>query len=135
MDPRPVTCTPGTPRAIQIIKGGAAIAFKPCDTLSHNSGDVANVYCGRCHRHVLGDLHHQFWLHRDSLPMWTIFERQRDFPDVYVARLFLAIPSVIATACFISHENIEALRAMMPPGAARLMRSPGDEPQIVETWL
>jgi hypothetical protein len=31
--------------------------------------------------------------------------------------------------------SLDELRAMLPPGLRRLPREPGDEEQIVETWI
>lgn len=39
-----------------VIEDGAAIRFSPCGITSHNQNDVANRYCGACHRFIGAEL-------------------------------------------------------------------------------
>lgn len=69
------------------------------------------------------------------LPMWTIYKHPTDFPKQYVARMFLALPHVMATAYCIVDDTLDGLRQRMPAGTTCIQRQHGDEPQIVEVWL
>lgn len=70
-----------------------------------------------------------------GLPIWTIYERPADYPDLFVARLFIGgKPS--AKALF--GRTLDEVRAVLThtyPGLFCIPRDPRDEPQIVETWL
>ena len=73
-----------------------------------------------------------------DLPMITIYERPDEFPDEYVARLWLMRRGVAEpgmTGLLLRSASLDALREMLPPGLHRLPREPGDEEAIVETWL
>ncbi|OYW56836.1 MAG: hypothetical protein B7Y80_01765 [Hyphomicrobium sp. 32-62-53] len=72
---------------------------------------------------------------RQALPMWTLYERPLDYPGHYVARMFVTIPSPVATQFAIVADTLEELRQALPAGLLRLDRQPADEPQIVETWF
>lgn len=67
--------------------------------------------------------------------MWTVYERPSDFPERYVARLFvLDKPTdrvMFAATLAEIREKIEAAH----PGLICLPRQASDEPQIVEVWL
>jgi hypothetical protein len=72
---------------------------------------------------------------RAALPMWTVYRQPRDYPENYVARLFVTIPSPVATHVAIVADTLEELRKALPAGLLRLERQPADEPQIVEVWI
>ena len=77
-------------------------------------------------------------IERGELPMITIYERPDEFPDEYVARLWLMRRGVAEpgmTGHLLRSASLDALREMLPPGLHRLPREPGDEEAIVETWL
>ena len=70
--------------------------------------------------------------------MWVITDHPTDFPDHYVARLWAVMaggklsPTTIALVC----PDLDQLRGEMESrGLVCLTRNPGDEPQIIETWL
>lgn len=72
------------------------------------------------------------------LEMWTVYKHPRDFPNGYLARLWIAAGdgSLIATVRTITANELAPIRrALAQKGLYCLHRSPGDEPQIVETWL
>lgn len=73
---------------------------------------------------------------RGVLSMWTVYDKPADHPQGYVVRRFdCTAEGPIATADAYSGE-LEAIRnALWEAGLVRLDRNPGDEPQIVETWL
>jgi hypothetical protein len=73
----------------------------------------------------------------DDLPMWAIYRRPRDYPDGYVARLWLIrrrteVP--LPTNVIVTAPTLAGVRAKLPPGLVCLPRQPGDDPKIVETW-
>lgn len=65
--------------------------------------------------------------------MWTIFDHPADYPDGYVARLFvLGKP----TENVIRTRQLDPLRgAMLDMGLVKLARMPEDHPHIVEVWM
>lgn len=72
----------------------------------------------------------------DVLPIWTIYDNPSDYPGKYVLRRSVAARGFVITdpVCYVS-DTLDAARKMLPPGLFRLDRQPGDEVQIVETWL
>jgi hypothetical protein len=73
-----------------------------------------------------------------SLAMWTVYDNPRDYPGKYVARRFdVGASGPKPSASIIVMDDLEKLRDVLQfeMGLVKLMRSPGDEPQIVETWL
>jgi hypothetical protein len=73
--------------------------------------------------------------HRDRVPMWVITERPSDYPQGYVARLHLTLPTNIATSIAIKRPSIADVRAHLPDGLVKISPSPGDDPCIVEIWI
>lgn len=72
---------------------------------------------------------------RDRLPTWTVYRSPLDYPDNWVARMFLTLPEPQPTFYAVIGDSLEEVRRALPLGLWRIDRSPGDEPQIVETWL
>lgn len=73
---------------------------------------------------------------RGHLPMWTIYEKPKDFPDSYVARMFEVAKEPVATHHTIRSDQLEPLRAAFAQaGLVCMARSPEDDPKIVEVWL
>jgi hypothetical protein len=72
----------------------------------------------------------------DDLPMWTVFERPDDYPDGFIARLFLVRHSVVrATTTVVFGDTLDDVRAQLPPDLYNLGRQAGDKPSVVETWI
>jgi hypothetical protein len=70
------------------------------------------------------------------LPLWTVYSPHTlEYPGVWVARMHLVLPRPRPTRFVFSHDTLEELRELLPPGLTRLDRDPGDPPQIVEVWL
>jgi hypothetical protein len=71
--------------------------------------------------------------------MWTVYSHPSDFPDDYVAREFLirAGQDPQPTDSVIICASLDLLRHTMlvDMRLTVITRSPGDEPQIVESWL
>jgi hypothetical protein len=74
---------------------------------------------------------------RGALPLWTIYERPLDHPDGFLARRFesSAKDGAVATMDTVKGELEEIRQIFWKAGLMKLSRSPGDEPQIVETWV
>lgn len=72
-----------------------------------------------------------------ELHMWTVYDHPADFPDCFVARLYVvgSGPNFGATNRIVTGETLDAVRAQLPPGLYNAGRQPGDDPKIVETWL
>ena len=72
----------------------------------------------------------------DALQLWTIYDHPRDYPDVFVARMFLVdAKGWFATDKVVTAESLEHLRLKLPPGLYRLRRHADDDAKIVEVWL
>ena len=75
------------------------------------------------------------WQLRGRLPMWVVYDHPADYPDCFVARLWVSLHEPEATRHAITAPTLDALRALLPEGLTRLGRAFGDDPVIVETWL
>lgn len=73
--------------------------------------------------HVAGDL-----------LVWTIYEKPKDFPGVFVARPYSSRAGAPCDFVMVA-ATLEAVRDLLPPGLCRMPRQPGDDPVIVETWI
>jgi hypothetical protein len=75
----------------------------------------------------------------DTLWIYTIYDRPRDYPDRVVVRPWVVVPgSLEAVPLKIcrTYETVEQAReACRRFGLYKLDRQPGDDPCIVETWL
>lgn len=69
-----------------------------------------------------------------TLPMWTVYDHPKDYPDKIVARLWEGALN-LPTNAVILFDSLEAVRALFEPRYARLTRSPGDDAKIMETYL
>ena len=73
------------------------------------------------------------------LPMWTVYDRPKDHPDLIIARLWRTLPAPEATNFAMSvpaDYGVGPVRGILAEaGFVMLDRHPGDEPQIVETWM
>lgn len=72
---------------------------------------------------------------RDRLPMWTIYRNPVDYPDKYVARMFVTLPKGTPTNLVIVADSLDAVRAELPAGLVCIKRDEDDPLQIVETWI
>lgn len=67
-------------------------------------------------------------------PMWTIYEKPRDFPDKWCVRVWWGeVSEPTGHAC----DSLELARLVVEKqgGCFRIPRSPDDDPVIVESWL
>jgi hypothetical protein len=78
------------------------------------------------------------WLyeHREDLPMFTITDHPADFPDYYVARLHLALPTPTAHPFAFLDPELEPLQIIVEAlGLTNIGRQPEDDPAIIEVWI
>lgn len=70
------------------------------------------------------------------MPIWVIYDHPRDFPDKWVVRRQWVEQGVIHfdKQAFLV-DTLEEARECIPPGLVRFLRSPDDDPVIVESWL
>lgn len=118
-----------------------------CKAESHHPMDIDYGYCPRCKkfaddmvaataRTVVGinANAHQ----RNVLNVWTIFDHPRDYPDGYIARCFetgAGMTEPVPTNYTITGD-LPLIRATLDyAGLVRMMRSEGDDKNIVESWL
>ncbi len=66
------------------------------------------------------------------LEMFVIYDHPEDFPGHFVVRRWLLDKP---TGDFALALTLEEARAEVPPGLCRLLRAPGDDRVIVETWV
>jgi hypothetical protein len=71
----------------------------------------------------------------ECLPMFTIYDRPSDYPDGFIARMFLTGRLDIATLITVTGSLEDIQDKMMEVGLSKLTRSEGDDPKIVEVWL
>jgi hypothetical protein len=72
------------------------------------------------------------------MSVWTVYYDPRDYPGKYVVRRHDIFRSRTGSYPSDEHyvaDSLEAVRERVPFGMACLMRSEGDEPQIVECWI
>ena len=76
-------------------------------------------------------------LDRATLALWTVYDRPKDYPSNFVARLSLVgTDGVQLTEHLLVSTDLAAIRAeLMARGLSCLTRHPDDEPHIVEVWL
>jgi hypothetical protein len=74
---------------------------------------------------------------RGALPIWTVYHRPADHPDGFLARLHeVDKGQIIATHKTIAKPELTPIRrAFLKAGLMKLERDPGDEPQILESWV
>lgn len=82
----------------------------------------------------------------EMLTQWVIYDNPRDFPGMFVAREWLigpvadrggavaVRPSEVTPYVDPYLENCRRFIQTVAPGSFCLMRSPEDDPTIVETW-
>lgn len=73
---------------------------------------------------------------RQRLPTFVIYDHPTDWPDFFVARLWISTPEPQATELTIMDRKVERIRATLETlGLTRLPRQPEDDPKILETWI
>lgn len=76
-------------------------------------------------------------IHANDLPMWTIYDHPLDYPDHFVARMYLIRRGqVLPTNLVKIAKDVDGLRGSLEAGGLTpLARQPDDDPAIVETWV
>jgi hypothetical protein len=75
---------------------------------------------------------------RGELAMWTVYDHPQDFPDRFVARLFVVGKGgeMITTPELVVTYELEVLREIFRDAFLTcLARAEQDDPVIMETWL
>ena len=75
---------------------------------------------------------------RQPLDMWVIYDHPTDFPDVFVARRWEVLREERPTDDILKHADLAMLRYVIAREkgcTVHLMRSPEDDPKIVEVWM
>jgi hypothetical protein len=76
-------------------------------------------------------------LQAKTLEIWTIFRDAPGLPQSYYVRRFqISLGEIVPDAEFTAvTSSLEAARDAVPDGKTLLLRSPEDDPFIVESWL
>jgi hypothetical protein len=76
------------------------------------------------------------WRLQCRLPMWVVFGPSTiEYPDQWVARMHVALPEPKVTRFVMTHDSLDELRSILPPGLICLPRYRDDPPHLVEVWL
>jgi hypothetical protein len=67
-----------------------------------------------------------------DLPIWTVYEKPADFPDQFVARMWV---NDRPTGHIVHANSLAEVRGLIPEVLFRMSRSVGDDPTIVESWV
>lgn len=99
------------------------------DDVAHREGSIPLLTCNcpRCWLLSARDAHPR------KLPIFTVYSRPKDAPDSVIVRLWLNDGSTAGAWQFLDVDD--AHRALERLGLYWMPRQPGDEPQIVGTWL
>lgn len=72
---------------------------------------------------------------REHLPMFVVYDHPQDFPEHYVAALWLTTPHT-RVRYVLRSSTLDRLRHVLEVfGLVHLHRNDGDDPVILETWL
>lgn len=72
----------------------------------------------------------------EQLPHFVIYDHPSDWPDFYVARLWMTRPAPIPSTVTILETDLDRLRTTMEAlGLVHLSRCPADDAVILETWI
>ena len=71
------------------------------------------------------------------LGVWAVYDHPKDFPDVFIARLWLVTgDGSTATTMRLESPTVEPIREKLAhEGRVKMDRSKFDDPCIVEIWL
>lgn len=72
---------------------------------------------------------------RGHLPVWVVYDHPNDYPEGFVARMHVVIPSEGPTMMKVEADTLKGVREQLPPGLTRIPRDPNDDPKIVECWI
>lgn len=67
---------------------------------------------------------------------FVVYDHPSDWPDFYVARMFITDRTPMAQRELILHRELEPLQDYLAHmGLVKLMPDPTDDPTILEIWL
>ena len=74
---------------------------------------------------------------RGAVAVWTVYERPKDYPIGWVARMFeITRAGPKPTGCVIKCAALQPIQEKLArAGLVKLPRSVEDEPQVVESWI
>ena len=73
---------------------------------------------------------------RGALPVWTIFDRPKDYPRGFIARRSESGKGGIVVTDEVVVGSLEEIRALFErAGLYKLVRDASDDPKIVEKWI
>lgn len=122
-----------------LLDGGKAIRCDRCNKVSHNANDVAERYCGYCHKWHDGRLS-EVGEQRLYAPIWTIYDHPSDYPDCFVARAYpIGSLEPDPNEPALTAATVEELRKKVQARARFVLdclpRDHDDDPCVVESWL
>jgi hypothetical protein len=83
--------------------------------------------------HYFARLHDRL---RERLPMWVVYHPHTiEYPGKWVARMHVGLPKPVVTRFVMTHDTLDALRDLLPPGLTNIGREEGDVPEIIEVWI
>lgn len=71
----------------------------------------------------------------DALPIWLVTKRPDDYPQHFVARLFVIPDARDGSQFVLIGATLDEVRAQLPPTLTCMPRHPSDAPVIVESWF
>jgi hypothetical protein len=73
----------------------------------------------------------------ESLSIWTIYDKPKDYPEIFIARRFeIQAGEAVATTDIIRSPFLGTIRNhMQERGLYRIQRNENDDPCVVECWL
>ena len=72
----------------------------------------------------------------EALSIWVIYDHPADYPDVYIARRWVAYGPNAGPREAIGSSRLDVLRSTLERrGLIRMDRLPADDPVILETWM
>jgi len=75
------------------------------------------------------------WDLREHHPFFTVYDHPQDFPDHFIARMWLSLPEVTAVRFVLRSATLDPLRETLEAfGLVHLDRFAADDPVILEVW-
>jgi hypothetical protein len=71
----------------------------------------------------------------ECMPLFTIYDRPSDYPDGFIARMFLTGRIEIPTLITVLGSLEEIQEKLEEVGLTKMARAEHDDPKIVECWV
>lgn len=68
-------------------------------------------------------------------PIITVYYNTLDYPNIYVARLYDAVPRPTPTKFLVKALTLKEIRNKIPKNLLMLKRESNDDPNIIENYL